>query len=57
MSGLLGGLLLAAGCLLALPEVFTVVPDQRLFLLGLVLAVAGGALLAERGHGRDHGHR
>ncbi len=44
----LGCILIAAGCLLALPEIFTTFPDQRLFLLGLLLAFAGGLLIADR---------
>lgn len=59
----LGFTLIALGCLLALPEVFVVRPDQRLFLLGLIVAFAGGVLIADHEpraaaeNRRPRGHR
>lgn len=55
----LGSLLVAIGTLLAASQVFTVTPYQPLLLLGVLLAVAGGILIADReprGR-RGHGHR
>lgn len=44
--------LIALGAFLVLPQIVADLPEQRLVALGLILAVAGGTLLAD--HPRGH---
>lgn len=44
-----GWALLAAGLLLVVPQVVALTPNQTVFSLGLVVAIAGGLLLADSG--------
>ena len=63
MRAAAGIVLVAIGAWLALPQVFTVVPDQRAFVAGVVLAIVGAALIADNQpraaaqNRRRHGHR
>lgn len=47
MSRLVGVALILAGALLIGPQLFTVIPDQRLVLLGVFLVIAGGLPIAD----------
>ncbi len=51
----LGAILIIAGLALALPQVFVVAPDQRIFMAGLAVAFIGGLLICdeEGTHGHD----
>jgi len=58
MTRFLGAMLIITGLALAMPQVFVALPDQRVFLAGLVVAFIGALILTdhprtERGHGHD----
>ncbi len=55
----IGWLLIAAGAIAALPEIFTPLPTPGLIGFGLLLAVIGGVLICDSTDpkgGRDRGH-
>ncbi len=52
----LGALLIFAGLAFAVPQIFVVLPDQRIFIAGLVVALIGGLLITDHPKEGGHGH-
>lgn len=52
----IGVLLIAIGCLLVLPQLVVLAPDQRVVLAGIALGIAGGLLITDNPREGHRGH-